>query len=97
MKNLDPTIIRFMAHYAFDVGAVPVQGILEKRSIDNAVEARAVLDFLEVMCRRVAEDAKLGVTVLPGEKVATYDAEKVCEVVQSHLEELGYGDLLSDE
>ena len=97
MKDLAPTIVKFMSHYAAKAGASGVQAILEKRAVESDSEAQAVLDFLEVMYRRVAEDAERGVMVFPNQVVAIYDAEKVYSLVESWLEEQGYGHLISDD
>ena len=96
MKNFHPPIIEFMNHYAAVTESATVQGILDKRSVDSEAEARAMLEFLDLMCSRVAEDTKRGV-VVGNQRVVTSDAEKVCEAVESYLEELGYDDLMSDD
>ena len=85
-----------MAYYAKKLGAVEVQKILGKESIDSEHEAKSILNFLDQMCPKVAEDAANGVVVL-NQVVHTTDAEKVCNVIEDYIEEAGYGNLLDDE
>ena len=85
-----------MTYYAKEFGAVEVQKILEKESIDSEHEAKSILNFLGQMCPKVAEDATNGVVVL-NQVVHTTDAEKVCNVIEDYIEDAGYGDLLDHE
>lgn len=93
MKNIQPLIKKFMAHYASEFDAIEIQKILAKESIDSKDEAKSIIDFLNRMCPKVAEDAKKNVRVL-NQVVHTTDAEKVCNEMEDYIEEIGYGDLL---
>lgn len=96
MKDFHKPILLLMAHYAEATRSTQVQRILAKASVDSDDEARALLAFLDVLCQRVAEDARRQVMVL-NQPVHPADAETVCEVVQSYLEGAGYAHLLDQD
>ncbi len=82
-----------MLHYAAELKNESVLSILKKESVDNETEARDVLTFLDSMCAKIATDAKENVIVLH-QPIHTTDAEKICDVIEDYLEELGYEDLI---
>lgn len=95
MKNIDSTIIDFLSHYANALNATGIKSILDKSAVETDEEASELLDFLEEMCAQVKTDAGEEVIVLR-QPVTTYDAEKVCSVVEDYLENAGFGHLLDE-
>ena len=94
MKNFHPPILRILRHYANIADASEVVNVLNKATVDSAHEARVLYEFLGTLCDLVAADAKKGVVVL-NQPIETADAEKVCEVVEDYLNELGYEQVTS--
>jgi len=92
MKNIHQPIIEIMAYYAKELDNKKVQEILQKESIDTELEAKEILNFLDSMCEQVAVDSKSNIVVLR-QPIHTTDAEKVCDVMEDFIEELGYGHL----
>lgn len=93
MKNMHQPILDIMKHYAGELGSETVKVVLEKRAIESVDEAKEVLHFLDEMCNKVSIDAKENVVVL-NQPIHTSDAEKVCDVIEDYIEELGYGNLI---
>ncbi len=93
MKNIHKPIIDFMAYYAKQLNDETVLRVLSNLSINTEDEAKRVLSFLEIMCDHVIEDAKNNVVVL-NQSVCTSDAEKVCDVIEDYIEEIGYEHLV---
>lgn len=93
MKNIHKPIIDFMVYYAGKLQDESVLSILNKLSIENEGEAKSILVFLNSMCDHVVEDSKNGVVVL-NQAVCTSDAEKVCDVIEDYIEEIGYEHLV---
>lgn len=93
MKNIHQPIKDIMSHYASNPENINVLAVLEKESIDSEQEAKAVLAFLDLMSDKIAEDAKSNVVVLQ-QPIHTTDAEKICDVIEDYIEELGYEHLI---
>lgn len=93
VKNIYQPIKDIMKHYAVELGDDNVLSVLDKESIDSESEAKNILVFLDSMCNRIAIDAKKNVVILH-QPVHTTDAEKICDIIEDHIEDLGYGHLL---
>ena len=93
MKNIHQPIKDIMKHYAAELEDEKILSVLQKESIDSESEAKDVLVFLDSMCKRIAIDAKRNVIILH-QPVHTTDAEKICNVIEDYIEDLGYGHLL---
>lgn len=89
MKTLHKPILDIMTYYAEKFESKEVMGILKKMSVDDEVEAKAMVKFLGDLCDAVAEDSEAGVVVL-NQPIHTVDAEKVCDVMYDYLDGLGY-------
>lgn len=89
MKTLHKPIFEIMVHYAEKLENKEVVDILKKMSVDDEIEANAMVKFLDDLCDAVAEDSKAGVAVL-NQPIHTVDAEKVCDVMYDYLDDLGY-------
>ena len=94
MKDFHPPILKLLRHYATAANASEVLVLLSKGAVDSAHEAKLLYDFLATFCELVAVDAQSEVTVL-NQPIHTTDAEKVCEVVEDYLNELGYEQITS--
>src|ERR1044071_7043661 len=97
MKNFHSPVRKLIEYYARKSGAQLVLSLLAKGDVSNETEAKALLDFLEVMSEAVAVDARNHVSVLENEIVHTSDAVKISDLVESYLEERGFGHLLPDD
>lgn len=93
MKNIHKPILDFMFFYAQKLDNENVIAVLEKQAIDNEDEARAIVSFLNIMCELVQKDSMKDVVVL-NQVVCTSDAEKVCDVMEDYIEEIGYEHLV---
>ena len=93
MKNIHQPIKDIMRHYATELKDEKILSVLQKESIDSESEAKDVLVFLDSMCKKIAIDAKENVIILH-QPVHTTDAEKICNVIEDYIEDLGYGHLL---
>ena len=89
MKNIHKPIIDFMSYYAKKLNDESVLSVLKKLSIESEDEAKNVLSFLNNMCDLVLEDSKNSIVVL-NQAVCTTDAEKVCDVIEDYIEDIGY-------
>lgn len=97
MRNFHSPVQKLIEHYARKSDDQLVLSLLAKGDVSNETEAKALLDFLEVMSDAVAMDARNHVSVLGNEMVHTSDAVKICQLVESYLEERGFGHLLPDD
>ena len=79
--------------YATELECENILSILKNESIDSEEEARDMLGFLDSMCEKIAIDAKENLVIL-NQPIHTTDAEKICDVIEDYLEELGYGHLV---
>ena len=95
MNKIHTPTLEFLSYYADTLNSVEVKDILNKKRINTEHEAKSLLKFLDEMCVQVAKDTNAGVVVLR-QKVATYDAEKVCSVIEDYLEDIGYGYLTEE-
>lgn len=95
MKDIHAPILQIMRHYANVLDDQETLHILEKLTVDQESEARALLAFLDRMCDRMKPDIQAGMHLL-AEPLASSDAEKICMTVQDYLEDKGYGYLVSD-
>ncbi|TMO00088.1 hypothetical protein [Pseudoalteromonas sp. S558] len=93
MKNIHQPIKDIMSYYASSLENKNVLAILEKQSIDSEQEAKEVITFLDLMSDKIAEDSKANVVVLQ-QPIHTTDAEKICDVLEDYIEELGYEHLI---
>ncbi len=93
MKNIHKPILDFMSYYAKKLGDDNVISVLDKLSIDNEDEAKKLLSFLNEMCSHVKQDSSNNVVVL-NQVVCTSDAEKVCDIIEDYIEEIGYENLV---
>lgn len=93
MKNIHKPILDIMFHYASQLENDDVLNILEKKSIESKTEAECILQFLDNLCEKIAEDSINKIVIL-NQPIHTTDAEKVCNIIEDYIEELGYGDLL---
>ncbi len=93
MKNIHQPIKDIMRHYAEKLSDNAIHSILEKEQISDESEAKQVLIFLDKMCDQIAIDSKENYVIL-NQPVHTTDAEKICDVIEDHIEALGYGHLL---
>jgi hypothetical protein len=93
MKNIHQPILDIMKYYAAELGSETVKVVMEKQAIESEDEAKEILIFLDEMCSKVSIDAKDNVVVL-NQPIHTSDAEKVCDVIEDYIEELGYGNLI---
>lgn len=93
MKNIHKPIIDFMSYYAEKLNDESVLSVLNKQSIESEVEAKNVLNFLSNLCDHVSDDSKNNVVVL-NQAVCTSDTEKVCDVIEDYIEEIGYEHLV---
>jgi len=94
MKNIHQPIKDILSYYANILKNERVIEILNKESIDSKNEAKELYLFLEPMCNKIAEDAKNGTTVLR-QPIHTTDAEKICNIIEDYIEEIGYENLIS--
>ncbi|MET1257593.1 hypothetical protein [Aliikangiella maris] len=93
MKNIHQPIKDIMSYYASNLENKSVLEILEKQSIDSEQEAKEVIAFLNLMSDKIAEDSKDNIVVLQ-QPIHTTDAEKICDVIEDYIEELGYEHLI---
>ncbi len=89
MKNIHQPIKDIMSYYASNLKNKNILVILEKESIDSEQEAKEVLTFLDLMSDKIVADSKDNVVVLQ-QQIHTTDAEKVCDVIEDYIAELGY-------
>jgi len=89
MKNIHQPIKDIMSYYATKLENKNVQVVLKNESISSEQEAKDVLLFIDLMCKKIAEDEKKNVIVLH-QSIRTTDAEKICDVIEDYIEELGY-------
>jgi len=93
MKNIHKPIIDFMYQYAEKINDKGALTLIKRLSIDSESEAKNMLTFLELMCSHVLEDSKDNVVIL-NQPVCTSDLEKVCDVIEDHIEDIGYEHLI---
>lgn len=93
MKNIHQPILDIMKYYASELGRETVKSVIKKQAIESEDEAKEILIFLDEMCSKVSVDAKENVIIL-NQPIHTSDAEKVCDVIEDYIEELGYGNLI---
>ncbi|QFT53278.1 hypothetical protein [Microbulbifer sp. THAF38] len=89
MKNIHQPIKDIMSYYAQKLSNQKVLNILQKDSIESEDEAKDILLFLDSMCTEIAQDAQNNVVVLR-QPIKTSDAEKICDVIEDYIEEIGY-------
>jgi hypothetical protein len=97
MKNFHPPIQKLIEHYARKTKSKQILEILSKGDVSTEADAQALFEFLDVMSDAIGVDAQNNVSVLENERVHTSDAVKVSEVVESYLEQRGFGHLLPDD
>jgi len=93
MKNVEPSLVDYLKHYATLLKHPVALRVLEGKAIEDEKEARALLGFLNAMLDQAVKDQNDGVKVL-GQLAHASDAEKAHLAMQDFIEESGFADVL---